>query len=109
MKMTKGGKLVMVKKKAEKQPGHKGHKGGLPDPVMQKKEGKEVAAGICTYSKGKLRNEMLRKSKGKRIDACGGPKKGQIRVCGYEYKTKKGKTVKVKGHCRKLRKSQKTA
>ena len=75
----------------------------LADPVLQKKEAKEVLGGICKYSKGKLRNEMLRKSKQKRITACGATG-NKIAVCGYTYKSKKCKAVRVKGYCRRLTK-----
>ena len=69
---------------------------------MEKREAMEVHDGVCKYATGSLRTSLLRKTADKRVTACGGPKVGKIAVCGYSFKNKKGKTVTVRRHCRKM-------
>jgi hypothetical protein len=102
-KLSKG-KLAFLKQQAKKKGKVKKEVKHveLADPILVKKEAKEIVGSVCNYTKGKLRNAMLRKSRAKRIASCG-PGKGKIAVCPYTYKSKTGKTVRVKGHCRKLK------
>ena len=107
MKKLKPGKLAYLKKMEEKAKKEFKYKHTeLADPVMVKKEGKDIGKSVCDYTKGKLRNKMLRISRNKRINACG-LGKNKIYVCGYSFNNKSGKKVVVKPHCRKLPKAKK--
>ena len=107
MKKLKPGKLAYLKKMEKKAKEKFKYKHSqLADPVMVKQEGKKILNNVCTYTKGKLRNKMLRISRDKRIDACGAGN-NKIAMCPFTYKTKSGKTVRVKGHCRSLSKVKK--